>query len=81
MPVFLTLSQANAQRLQDMPGGDEARVNFLTTVLGLQLVGRAGLTPSQQSLVQVSNWRILRYNGHHMHCHGPRIGSIASPRQ
>ena len=58
MPVFLTLSQANAQRLQDMPGGDEARVNFLTTVVGLQLVGRAGLTPSQQSLVQVRNQSI-----------------------
>ena len=38
-----------------MPGGDEARVNFLTTTLGLQLVGRAGLTPLQQSLVKVSS--------------------------
>ena len=54
MPVFFTLSQANARRMQDMPGGDEARVNFLTTALGLQLVGRAGLTPLQQSLVKVS---------------------------
>ena len=45
MPVFFTLSQANARRMQDMPGGDEARVNFLTTALGLQMVGRAGLTP------------------------------------
>ena len=38
-----------------MSGGDEARVNFLTTALGLQLVGRAGLTPLQQSLVKVSS--------------------------
>ena len=55
MPVFFTLSQANARRMQDMSGGDEARVNFLTTALGLQLVGRAGLTPLQQSLVKVSS--------------------------
>lgn len=58
MPVFFTLSQVNAQRMQDMPGGDEARVNFLTTVLGLQLVGRAGLTPSQQALVKV-RWQLV----------------------
>ena len=41
-----------------MPGGDEARVNFLTTALGLQLVGRAGLTASQQALVKVSRRNI-----------------------
>ena len=61
MPVFFTLSQVNAQRMQDMPGGDEARVNFLTTALGLQLVGRAGLTPSQQSLVKVSSRLTLEW--------------------
>ena len=54
MPIFFTLSQANAQRLQDVAGGDEARVNFLTSALGLQLVGRAGLTPAQQDLLKVS---------------------------
>ncbi len=53
MPIFFTLSQDNAQRLQDVTGGDEARVNFLTTALGQQLVGRAGLTPAQQDLLQV----------------------------
>ena len=53
MPIFFTLSQANARRLQDVAGGDEARVNFLTTALGQQLVGRPGLTPTQQDLLQV----------------------------
>ncbi len=53
MPIFLTLSQANARRLQDVAGGDEARVNFLTSALGQQLVGRPGLTPTQQDLLQV----------------------------
>jgi len=53
MPIFFTLSQANARRLQDVAGGDEARVNFLTTALGQQLVGRPGLTPTQQNLLQV----------------------------
>jgi len=53
MPIFFTLSQANARRLQDVAGGDEARVNFLTTALGQQLVGRPGLTPTQQKLLQV----------------------------
>ncbi|KAL0034074.1 hypothetical protein WJX79_007286 [Trebouxia sp. C0005] len=52
MPIFFTLSHANAQRLQDVAGGDEARVNFLTTALGQQLVGRPGLTPTQQDLLQ-----------------------------
>ena len=55
MPIFLSLSKANAQRLQDLPGGDEARVNFLTSALGLQLVGRAGLTPAQKALIQVQD--------------------------
>ena len=54
MPIFLSLSRANAQRLQDLPGGDEARVNFLATALGLQMVGRAGLTSPQKALVKVS---------------------------
>ena len=54
MPVFLSLSRGNAQRLQDLLGGDEARVNFLTSALGLQMVGRAGLTPPQKALVKVS---------------------------
>ena len=54
MPIFLSLSRANAQRLQDLPGGYEARVNFLATALGLQMVGRAGLTNSQKALVKVS---------------------------
>ena len=54
MPIFFTLSQANAQKLQDVAGGDEARVNFLTTALGLQLVGRAGLNAAQQDLLKVN---------------------------
>ena len=54
MPIFLSLTRANAQRLQDLPGGDEARVNFLSTGLGLQMVGRAGLTSPQKALVKVS---------------------------
>ena len=61
MPIFFTLSQANAQRLQDVTGGDEARVNFLTIALGQQLVGRAGLTSAQQDLLQVCVCRALIY--------------------
>ena len=37
MPLYLTLRTADAMRLQDLPGGDGARVAFLTS-LGVQRV-------------------------------------------
>ena len=42
MPIYLTLRTADAMRLQDLPGGDGARVAFLTS-LGVQMVRRLGV--------------------------------------
>ena len=50
MPIYLTLRTADAMRLQDLPGGDGARVAFLTS-LGVQMVRCFGFGAWWQSLL------------------------------
>ena len=66
MPIYLTLRTADAMRLQDLPGGDGARVAFLTS-LGVQMVrcsdlGLMAVTAARQAGVdrshQYQSWAI-----------------------
>ena len=50
MPIYLTLRTADAMRLQDLPGGDGARVAFLTS-LGVQMVRCFGFGAWWQSIL------------------------------
>ena len=50
MPMYFIIPKADVLRLQDVKGGDAARVKLLTK-WGVQLVGRHGVSLQEQALV------------------------------
>lgn len=51
-PIYLALPSATVAFLQDLPGTDDARINFLAAQPGVKLVGREGLPEAAQQLLQ-----------------------------
>lgn len=52
LPMYLPLPRAAVEALRDIPGGDDARINYLLGPLGAKLVGRTGLQPDVLKLVR-----------------------------
>lgn len=51
VPMYIPLSRATVERLRDIPGGDDARINHLVAAVGARLVGRQGLPQPALQLV------------------------------